>query len=119
MTVVTVCDVLWHLVTACVKCAIYKHGILAMCVRELKQESEDIMHVLESYLDLTKIGIPTLFGLLQGTVSAELLPQLCFNCCISPYSTIIKPSQAMMVAGWCLRMMHSCTILNKPNRNWD
>ena len=66
-----------------------------MCTRELKLESEDIVRLLESYPDIAEIGIPTLCGLPQGTVSPEALPQLCFYCCRSRHSTILKTSQAI------------------------
>ena len=76
-------------------CAINKHDIFAMCTREIKLESEDIVRLLESYPDIAEIGIPTLCGLPQGTVSPEALPQLCFYCCRSRHSTILKTSQAI------------------------
>lgn len=76
-------------------CAINKHDIFAMCTREIELESEDIVRLLESYPDIAEIGIPTLCGLPQGTVSPEALPQVCFYCCRARHSTILKTSQAI------------------------
>ena len=49
-----------------------------------------ICHLIEFYPDVADIGIPTLCGLPEGTVSQEALPQLCSYCCSSSLSTILS-----------------------------
>ena len=72
-----------------------KHGVFALCVKEIKLKSEDIAHLVELHPNIAKIGIPTLCGLPQGTVSQQALPQLCFYCRTSPHATILHTKEAI------------------------
>ena len=75
-------------------CVIDKHGIFAICVRGIKLQNEDISGLIEFYPDVADIGIPTLCGLPEGTVSQEALPQLCPHCCSSSLATILSAKDA-------------------------
>ena len=75
-------------------CVIDKHGIFAICVRGIKLQNEDISRLIEFYPDVADIGIPTLCGLPEGTVSQEALPQLCPYCCSSSLATILSAKDA-------------------------
>ena len=72
-----------------------KHGVFDLCVKEIKLESEDVAHLVELYPDIAEIGIPTLCGLPQGTVSQQALPQLCFYCRTSSHATILQTKEAI------------------------
>ncbi|CAH3017058.1 unnamed protein product [Porites evermanni] len=75
-------------------CAIDKHGIFAICVRGIKLQNEDISRLIEFYPNVADIGISTLCGLPEGTVSQEELPQLCPCCCSSSLATILSAKDA-------------------------
>lgn len=76
-------------------CAIDKHGIFAMCVKGIKLRSDEIAHLVEQYPDIAEIGIPTLCGLSQGTVSDQALPQSCFYCRSSSLLTVLSAKEAI------------------------
>ena len=69
--------------------------LLRLCVKKIKLESEDIAHLVELYPDIAEIGIPTICGLPQGTVSQQVLPQLCFYCHTSSHARILHAEEAI------------------------
>ena len=69
--------------------------LLRLCVKEIKLEREDIAHLVELYPDIAEIGIPTICGLTQGTVSQQALPQRCFYCRTSSHATIFYAKEAI------------------------
>ena len=48
-----------------------KHGVFALCVKEIKLKSEDIAHLVELYPGIAEIGIPTLWPTARNCVSAS------------------------------------------------
>ena len=66
-----------------------------MCVKGIKLTSGEIARLVKLYPDIAEIGIPTLCGLPQGTVSQQALPQNCFYCCRLSHSTILSAKEAI------------------------
>lgn len=75
-------------------CSIDKHEIFAICLKGVKLSTEGIARLVELYPDMAEIGIPTLCGLPQGTVSSQALPQLCFYCRTSSLATVLSAKEA-------------------------
>ena len=61
---------------AAILCANGKHGIFAMCVKGVKLSSQEIACLLDLYLDIGEIGIPTLWLARRNCFSASIASAL-------------------------------------------
>ena len=75
-------------------CSIREHEIFAMCVEGIALSSQDIELLLSQFPDIAEVGVPSLCGLPQGTISSQALSPVCYYCRSSPLRTVLTVEQS-------------------------